>query len=135
MKNILIYKSEDNLCITHFVDSLDVEAVQLQADKLLPHGTRYRVGTTDELPADRTFRDAWDIDAADLDHVSGLNVITRAIESLTTQIEQRRTDMDNVETQQHKQHIQQAIDTLQQALDDKQQHLEQFKQQHNITQS
>lgn len=98
MKNILIYKSEANLHVAHFVDSLNDEAVQLQAEKMLPAGTRYRVGTTDELPADRTFRDAWDIDAADLDHVSGLNVITRAIESLITQIEQGHTDMDNVET-------------------------------------
>jgi chromosome segregation ATPase len=66
MKNILIYKQEGNLHITHFVDSLDVEGVHEQAQKMLPFGVLYRVGTTEELPQDRVFRAAWDIEESDL---------------------------------------------------------------------
>lgn len=66
MKNILIYKAEDNLCITHFVKNLDAQAVHKQAQKMLPFGVLYRIGTTEEIPQDRTFRDAWDINDSDL---------------------------------------------------------------------
>ena len=66
MKNILIYKAEDNLCITHFVDSLAIESVHEQAQKMLPFGVLYRIGTTEEIPQDRTFRAAWEIEDSDL---------------------------------------------------------------------
>ena len=65
MKNILIY-NDPTVAVTHFVDNLSVDKVHEQAQKMLKFGTLYRIGTTDEVPADRTFRDAWDIDDADL---------------------------------------------------------------------
>jgi chromosome segregation ATPase len=102
MKNILIYKSEDNLHVTHFVDSLDVEAVQLQAEKQLPHGTLYRVGTTDELPADRTFRDAWDLDQTMYTNITPEHKLQQDKQTLEQQLLK------------HKQHAVDVTDTQQQ---------------------
>lgn len=89
MKNILIYKQEGNLCVTHFVDSLTIEAVHEQAQKILPFGVLYRIGTTEEIPQDRTFRDAWDIEDSDLN--DGIGGETSAGNSLSTSKENLST--------------------------------------------
>jgi hypothetical protein len=84
MKNVLIYKIENQLNITHFVDDVDVLTIQRQADNMLPEGTTFRVGTTDELPTSRTFRDAWDVDAADLnDGIAGEGAAVTRVAELT----------------------------------------------------
>jgi len=86
MKNILIYKQEGNLCITHFVDSLDIEGVYEQAQKMLPFGMLYRVGTIDEIPQDRTFRAAWDIEDSDLNDGIGGETNTKQLLSNSKQL-------------------------------------------------
>jgi len=86
MKNILIYKQEGNLCITHFVDPLDIEGVHEQAQKMLPFGVLYRVGTIDEIPQDRTFRAAWDIEDSDLNDGIGGETNTKQLLSNSKQL-------------------------------------------------
>lgn len=97
MKDIIIHKQQDFLNVTYIVQDMTPEQIKSHADKIVPAGVKYVISTVDQLPTQGVFRDAWDIDDADLDHVSGLNVITDAIKSLTTQIEQRRADVDLVE--------------------------------------
>lgn len=86
MKNILIYKQGDDLNITHFVDSLDIEAVHEQAQKMLPFGVLYRVSTTEELPQDRVFRAAWDIEDSDLNDGIGGETNTKQLLSNSKQL-------------------------------------------------
>lgn len=86
MKNILIYKQGDNLNVTHFVDSLDIEAVHEQAQKMLPFGVLYSVSTTEELPQDRVFRAAWDIEDSDLNDGIGGETNTKQLLSNSKQL-------------------------------------------------
>lgn len=86
MKNILIYKQGDNLNVTHFVDSLDIEAVHKQAQEMLPFGVLYRIGTTEELPQDRVFRAAWDIEDSDLNDGIGGETSTKQLLSNSKQL-------------------------------------------------
>lgn len=82
MKNILIYKSQDNLHVTHFVKNLNTDEITQQAENLLPFGTLYRIGTVDELPEDRTFRDAWDLDDSDYNGIAGKITTIKKIANL-----------------------------------------------------
>lgn len=86
MKNILIYKQEDNLHVTHFVNPLGIEGVHEQAQKMLPFGVLYRVGTIDEIPEDRTFRAAWDIEDSDLNDGIGGETNTKELLSNSKQL-------------------------------------------------
>lgn len=91
MKNILIHKSPD-LSVTYFVDNLNIDGVHVKAQNMLDFGTLYRIGTIDELPADRTFRGAWDIDDADLnDGVAGEDAVITRVERLTLMVESNPT--------------------------------------------
>lgn len=98
MKNILIYKQEGNLCITHFVDSLDIEGVHEQAQKMLPFGMLYRVGTIDEIPQDRTFRGAWEIEDSDLNDGIGGETNTKQLLSNSKQpLSSRQEQLESFE--------------------------------------
>tara|TARA_B110000305_G_C19190534_1_gene516372 strand:- start:348 stop:563 length:216 start_codon:yes stop_codon:yes gene_type:complete len=69
MKNILIHKSP-NLQITHFVGNLSIDQVHEKAREILEPGQPYRIGTTEEIPEDRSFRTAWEIDDIHLDYTT-----------------------------------------------------------------
>ena len=98
MKNILIYKQGDDLNITHFVDSLDIEAVHEQAQKMLPFGVLYRVGTIDEIPQDRTFRAAWDIEDSDLnDGIGGETNIKQLLSNSKQLLSSRQEQLESFE--------------------------------------
>lgn len=86
MKNILISKINNQLQITHFVENLETQQIIEYAEKMLPYGTPYRVGTTQELPKDRTFRDAWDIDVADYTEVSGRSSVKNLLDKVIEQL-------------------------------------------------
>ena len=95
MKNILIY-NDPTVAVTNFVDNLSVGKVHEQAQKMLKFGTLYRIGTTDEVPADRTFRDAWDIDDADLNDGIGGEVKTQEeIENCKSNFEGAESNLSN----------------------------------------
>jgi hypothetical protein len=99
MKNILIHKSPD-LSITHFVDNLNINQVHEKAQNMLDFGTLYRIGTIDELPADRTFRGAWDIDDADLnDGIAGEEKTKQNLSQLRDRVEQGKENLKQTKEQ------------------------------------
>ena len=99
MKNILIHKSPD-LSITHFVDNLNINQVHEKAQDMLDFGTLYRIGTIDEVPADRTFRGAWDIDDADLnDGIGGEEKTKQNLSQLIAKVEQEKENLKQTKEQ------------------------------------
>jgi len=99
MKNILIHKSPD-LSITHFVDNLNINQVHEKAQNMLDFGTLYRIDTIDELPADRTFRGAWDIDDADLnDGIAGEEKTKQNLSQLRDRVEQGKENLKQTKEQ------------------------------------
>lgn len=52
----IIYKTETGIAILHSTGELSIEAV---AQKDVPAGVSYRIVNDDEVPSDRTFRNAW----------------------------------------------------------------------------
>lgn len=72
MNKILIHKSNENTCITHFTMNASDSAIRQEADKILEFGQCFRIADISELPEDRVFRDAWEIDDSDLnDGIAG----------------------------------------------------------------
>ena len=114
MKNILIYKTKDNLYITHFVKNLNASEVAQQAEDLVPFGTLYRIGTVDELPEDRTFRDAWDLDDADFNGVAGRISTQNSFDRESNNFESLQTQLQHA--QQHLSEIEQSINQTQQKI-------------------
>jgi hypothetical protein len=72
MNKVLIYKSNDDLLVTYFPHEISDPLVREHADEILKFGTCFRIADVSEIPTDRTFRSAWEIEDADLnDGVSG----------------------------------------------------------------
>lgn len=63
MKRI-IFKSEDNSIgiITPTDEALSFATIEQIAEKDVPHNLPYWIVPTSNIPTDRTFRDAWEID-------------------------------------------------------------------------
>ena len=114
MKNILIHKQNDQLLITHFVKNLDVSEVQQKAESLVPFGQLYRVCTIEDLPDDRTFRDAWDIDDADFNGISGRISTQNSFDRESNHFESLQTQLQHA--QQNLSEIKQSINQTQQKL-------------------
>jgi len=47
-------------------EALAEHTIQEIAEKDVPAGKPYKIVSADDIPSDRTFRDAWDIDEAEL---------------------------------------------------------------------
>ena len=72
MNKILIHKSNNNTSVTHFTNDASDSAIRQEADKILEFGQCFRIADASELPEDRVFRDAWEIDDSDLnDGIAG----------------------------------------------------------------
>jgi hypothetical protein len=72
MNKILIHKSNNNTSVTHFMMDVSDSAIRQEADKILEFGQCFRIADASELPEDRVFRDAWEIDDSDLnDGIAG----------------------------------------------------------------
>jgi len=70
----IIYKNEDNSIgiITPTIEALDLYSIEAIAKKDVPYGLLYKIVEDDVIPNDRTFRNAWTIDDAELtDGVGG----------------------------------------------------------------
>jgi len=63
MNQRIIYKHEGGIAVIGPTGELSVEAT---AAKDVPTGLPYKIVDVSELPADRTFRNAWTIDDAEL---------------------------------------------------------------------
>jgi hypothetical protein len=63
MNQRIIYKHESGIAVIIPTGELSVEAT---ARKDVPTGLPYKIVDVSEIPADRTWRQAWDIDEAEL---------------------------------------------------------------------
>jgi len=63
MNQRIIYKHENGIAVIIPTGELSVQAT---AEKDVPTGLPYKIVDVSEIPADRTFRNAWDIDEAEL---------------------------------------------------------------------
>lgn len=62
--NRIIYKNEDNSIgiITPTSEALSFATIEQIAEKDVPHNLPYWIVPTRNIPTDRTFRNAWEID-------------------------------------------------------------------------
>lgn len=70
----IIYTQEDGsvAVIVPSPSCLQIHTIQEIADKDVPVGRPYKIISADEIPTDRTFRAAWELDQAELtDGVGG----------------------------------------------------------------
>jgi len=63
MNQRIIYKHESGIAVIVPTGELSVEATAL---KDVPTGQSFAIVDVSEIPTDRTFRNAWDIDEAEL---------------------------------------------------------------------
>ena len=62
--NIIIFKNQDNSIgiITPTSEALSFATIEQIAEKDVPHNLPYWLVNTTDIPTDRTFRSAWEID-------------------------------------------------------------------------
>lgn len=61
MRKCIVYKYEEGLAIVHPAPN-ETHTIEEIAEKDVPSGLPYKIIDFSEIPTDRTFRDAWDID-------------------------------------------------------------------------
>jgi hypothetical protein len=67
MSKVIVYKQDGSLVVgTPTPDALSKKSIHDIAKKCVPAGTPYKIMDQSDLPADRTFRDAWDIGDSEL---------------------------------------------------------------------
>lgn len=66
MNQVIVFKFNESLCIVYPSGALSVQDTAL---KDVPNGIPFKIINTDQLPQDRTFRDAWDMDMSNPDGV------------------------------------------------------------------
>jgi len=63
MNKRILYKTETGIAVIVPTGELSIEET---AKKDVPQGLPFKIVDVSEIPADRTFRNAWDIDEAEL---------------------------------------------------------------------
>ena len=74
MTQRIIYQTDDGevVVIIPTDEALQSHTIQEIAEKDVPAGKPYKIVSVDDIPSDRTFRNAWEADEADLtDGVGG----------------------------------------------------------------
>ena len=74
MNSRIIYKTDEGgvAVIIPTENALAEHTIQEIAEKDVPAGKPYKIVSVDDIPSDRTFRNAWEVDEADLtDGVGG----------------------------------------------------------------
>jgi len=73
MNQRIIYKTNEGgtAVIIPTDEALQSHTIQEIAEKDVPAGTPYKIVSVDDIPSDRTFRNAWEVDEADLTDGSG----------------------------------------------------------------
>ena len=66
--NRIIYKTDDGelVVIVPTDEALRSYTIQEIAEKDVPAGKPYKIVSVDDIPSDRTFRNAWEVDEAEL---------------------------------------------------------------------
>ena len=65
MSKVIIYKNDGGLCVIHPSHKCNLTIEQIAA-KDVPTGHPYKIVDVSDLPANRDFRPAWDIDDSKL---------------------------------------------------------------------
>ena len=62
----IIFRNKDNSVgvITPSQEAIDLYGIEAIAKKDVPSGLEYKIVSTDDIPSDRTFRNAWEWDDA-----------------------------------------------------------------------
>lgn len=64
---VVYYESDGQMALLHPAkEYLDRYGIQKIAEKDVPEGRPFKIITTDDIPTDRTFRNAWTIDVSEL---------------------------------------------------------------------
>jgi len=72
MNKRIIYKHESGVSVIIPSDNALAEhTIQEIAEKDVPAGKPYKIVSVDDIPSDRTFRNAWEVDEADLTDGTG----------------------------------------------------------------
>lgn len=67
MNQRIVYKTDEGVAvIVPTQEALDQWGIEAIAAKDVPAGKPYKIVSIDDIPLDRTFRDAWDVDEATL---------------------------------------------------------------------
>jgi hypothetical protein len=68
MTQVIIYKNDQGgvSVIIPTQEALNAHGIQAIARKDVPHGKRYKIVDAADIPSDRSDRDAWTVDEADL---------------------------------------------------------------------
>jgi hypothetical protein len=71
--NRIIYKTDDGgtAVIIPADECLQSHTIQEIAEKDVPAGRPYKIVSVDDIPSDRTFRNAWEVDEATLTDGTG----------------------------------------------------------------
>jgi hypothetical protein len=75
MNKVVIYKNEQGgvVIVIPTPDALQTYTIEQIAEKDVPEGKPYKIVNMSDLPSDRTFRAAWEIDEPELtDGVGGV---------------------------------------------------------------
>ena len=132
MKNIIIYNDE-NLRVVHCHSAIKEDVVQ-EADKVVPHAVPYKIIDSSEIPADRTFRNAWEVDdseitygvggelKAKLDLIDAESTLTQQNERLATKEAEAKAAKEHADgehsTDEEREKAEQASKDAQKAVDD-----------------
>ena len=67
MSQRIIYKDNDKvMVIIPTAEALETMTIEQIAKKDVSTGSKYKIVNVSEIPSDRTFRNAWEIDEAEL---------------------------------------------------------------------
>ena len=72
MTKVIIYMQDNGAVaiVRPTEEALNLYGIEAIAEKDVPAGKPYKIVDASEIPADRTFRNAWTIDVADLNMVN-----------------------------------------------------------------
>jgi len=73
MNQRIIYETDEGgvAIIVPAEEALQSHAIEEIAEKDVPAGKPYKIVPVDDIPSDRTFRNAWEVDEADLTDGTG----------------------------------------------------------------
>jgi len=67
MDKAIIYQTPTGVAVIRpTLEALESWSIEAIALKDVPHGAPYKIVSVDDIPSDRTFRNAWEVDAAAL---------------------------------------------------------------------
>ena len=70
MTQVIIFPHGDGVAVIHPAPECELPIEEVARKDVMPQGTPYKIIGVDDLPADRTFREAWEADFSEPDGYS-----------------------------------------------------------------